>query len=940
MDQFRALRKRAIASDRSPSVLRRMSWSLIFITLIPAGLSLVWYLVLIILFTGDIRLVFGSVASVVSMLLCIQATRLVRLDKITGGVFIAFFGLAIQFLQLHLVFDSINPLSGVALLLLVLIFSVQLLPERALAWAICIGLATIILISVSILFPPFPKFNLPGFARGISTGIIAGILILGALLLWFYRGFSLTGKIIVVAMIVSLISTMIIVILIQAQNRYQAPGASLAHVESNIQASLAITEIILVLVLLVAVFGARVFSAPITRLIQTADQIRQGNLSVKAQVDSSDELGQLAAIINDMTSRLRQTISEREQTITERTREMTLASNVGCTLALEQDEESLLKLAVDLIRSTFDLYYTQIFLLDSSGRMLNLRAGSGKAGVELVRRGLFLPVNRRTINGQAVITEKPVLVEDILVAENFLSSDLLPETRSELVVPLIADNQVLGVLDLQSSKVGCFRKEHLPAYEVLAGQLAVAIENARQFDHAQRAQQDLKRQMRLFVQQSWDEYLNAISRSQRVGYLFNRDQLSPLAVSDQVIQSPTLLAGIELAGQRIGEIAIELPDGRQLTIAEQELVNRVAHQVARQVENLRLLAQVDHYRLEAERAAREESMEGWENYLQEQATKKDIAFVYDLNEVKESTDNKLLSNSITDPGKYYSQKLSIRGIPIGELVVEIKSDLDEQKAELIHTVSERLSEHLETLRLSEQTRRALAETEVLYYIIAEINEAENYDDILTALSQGTILTQSSPLLWMGVYDRPLGGSIQPQYIFTLAQKATAGHHLVGRYEINQLEIQPDDLFGSKPVFVKNIFVDRRFSRSIETLLPGLHELASGIVLPLMMGNQAIGFIMGFFDQPVMFTSAEFNRLAAITGQAAIAVQSRLLLEQARSRAQQEQLLREVTSSVINASDVDTIMRRAVEHIGHALGLPAYIYIGSPDPHHIDAEIPG
>jgi GAF domain-containing protein len=95
-----------------------------------------------------------------------------------------------------------------------------------------------------------------------------------------------------------------------------------------------------------------------------------------------------------------------------------------------------------------------------------------------------------------------------------------------------------------------------------------------------------------------------------------------------------------------------------------------------------------------------------------------------------------------------------------------------------------------------------------------------------------------------------------------------------------------------------------------------------------LADQTIGFIQGMFTEITEIPDTELERLMAIAGQAAIAVQSRLLLEQAQTRAQQEQRIREVTAQVFEAVDVQTIMRRAVEQVGRTLGMPAYIYLGS------------
>ena len=104
-------------------------------------------------------------------------------------------------------------------------------------------------------------------------------------------------------------------------------------------------------------------------------------------------------------------------------------------------------------------------------RNLVLRAGTGETGLQLLRRGHRLPVSVASLNGRAVSERKPVLVADTEKSGNFLPNPLLPLTRSELAVPLMIGDKVVGVLDLQSQKAETFNETNLPAFRLLASQL-------------------------------------------------------------------------------------------------------------------------------------------------------------------------------------------------------------------------------------------------------------------------------------------------------------------------------------------------------------------------------------------------------------------------------------------------------------------------------------
>ncbi|OQY29111.1 MAG: hypothetical protein B6I38_08540 [Anaerolineaceae bacterium 4572_5.1] len=177
-----------------------------------------------------------------------------------------------------------------------------------------------------------------------------------------------------------------------------------------------------------------------------------------------------------------------EDKVARRTRALELAAEVGQRVSLVQDTDLMLAEAVNIIRDRFDMYYTQIYLTDRAERNLTLRAGTGQVGEKLLNRGHRLPVDMGSINGMAATQRKAVIVEDTETSRIHRPNPLLPDTRSEMAVPLMAQDRVVGVLDLQSAEAGALNEENLPAFEALAGQLAIAIINAELFAEVKPAQ--------------------------------------------------------------------------------------------------------------------------------------------------------------------------------------------------------------------------------------------------------------------------------------------------------------------------------------------------------------------------------------------------------------------------------------------------------------------
>ena len=156
-------------------------------------------------------------------------------------------------------------------------------------------------------------------------------------------------------------------------------------------------------------------------------------------------------------------------------------SDVSVTAAATLDVRRLLASAADLTKENFGLYHTHIYLLGEERTTLQLRGGAGSVGRQMVREGRQIPIGATSIVARAARERDVVLVDDTRQSTDFLPHPLLPNTRSEMAVPLIIGDRLLGVLDVQSDRVGHFQPEDRQVYKILAAQLAVATQNASYF---------------------------------------------------------------------------------------------------------------------------------------------------------------------------------------------------------------------------------------------------------------------------------------------------------------------------------------------------------------------------------------------------------------------------------------------------------------------------
>ena len=259
---------------------------------------------------------------------------------------------------------------------------------------------------------------------------------------------------------------------------HQDQAEALKPVETQTRNDLLLAVLVTILAAVAAIVLSQALAGPIIRLNAIAEKVAAGDLSLQAKVETSDETGTLAATFNKMVSQLNGLIGSLEQRVASRTQSLVLAAEVGRSVSQVRALDVMLKDAAEIIRSQFDLYYAQVYLVDTDQTKLILQSGTGTVGAELVSRHHSLPLNTGSINGRAALEKRSLVVSDTTASNTFRPNPLLPDTRSEMAVPLLVGEKVVGVLDLQSTQAGALNQDIVPAYEALAGQLAIAIQNA------------------------------------------------------------------------------------------------------------------------------------------------------------------------------------------------------------------------------------------------------------------------------------------------------------------------------------------------------------------------------------------------------------------------------------------------------------------------------
>jgi GAF domain-containing protein len=193
----------------------------------------------------------------------------------------------------------------------------------------------------------------------------------------------------------------------------------------------------------------------------------------------------LAQVLNSMTAQTRSFVGTLEENVATRTAQLRATAEVGRVAASILDPKRLMHEIVNLISDRFRFYYVAIFTLDEHGQFAVLREASGEAGHLLKERGHRLEVGGHSMVGYTTAQRKLRIALDVGQEAVRFANPLLPETRSEIALPLIVGEQVLGALDVQSTQEAAFDEASAAALQAMSDQIAIALNNASSYTNTQ-----------------------------------------------------------------------------------------------------------------------------------------------------------------------------------------------------------------------------------------------------------------------------------------------------------------------------------------------------------------------------------------------------------------------------------------------------------------------
>jgi len=334
---------------------------------------------------------------------------------------------------------------------------------------------------------------------------------------------------------------------------------------------------------------AIIFSLASNSIYLALSRLRQSETELKASNQKLQELTQnLEKRIDERTLELENTsiISER------RARQFETITRISRTINSAQNLQELLPRISEEVSEQFGYYHIGIFLNDASNKYAALVAANSPGGKKMLARKHQLKVGEQGIVGYVTGTNTPRIALDVGADITYFNNPDLPETHSEMALPLRITGNVIGALDVQSTERNAFSTEDVEVLSTLADQISLAIQNARLFDQTQKALAESEAVYRQSFRDSWSR----LPEKQKIkGYRYNASGSSPIENETDEEKSRTqttarqeMSVPIVLRGETVGTLSVQIPKSERLSTDQIDLIKAVADRVALSAENARL----------------------------------------------------------------------------------------------------------------------------------------------------------------------------------------------------------------------------------------------------------------------------------------------------------------------------------------------------------------
>ncbi len=579
------------------------------------------------------------------------------------------------------------------------------------------------------------------------------------------------------------------------------------------------------------------------------------------------------ALINEQQQETQVSLENHARDLERRITQLQVAAEVARESAALHEVDLLLNQVVELIKERFGFYHAGIFLLDGRGEYAILSAATGQAGQQMLANAHRLRIGEVGIVGFVTATGHHRVTNDVLQDEVHYKNPLLPDTRAELTLPLKSGQKIIGALDVQSTQPMAFDEQDISILQLIADQIAVAIENAHLFESASRQLDEL---IALHtIAQAGAEARSEDSLIERVTQLI-ADALYPDNFGVLLVEERT-----STLVYHPSYVESQPVDHQPVPLGETPGANIVG-----------LVAQDGQPRRIA-----------------------DLSALFGGAENAGPHRTRRLVPSALSPDPLMRSELCVP-IKIGDKVIGVINaesakidDFNEDDERLLSTFAGQLATAIEKIRLLNREIRRASELEALRQASLQLTSTLDLSIVLQAILENAIRMASAQITHIFLYD---------------GEKLTFGTALWAEGQEHELYETPHPSGVSytvartgKAMAIPDVRLDPLFT--------GRDWDGAVVSLPLLHSGQVIGVMnLSYVGGPHYFDESELRVLELLADQASIAIVNARLYSQIQERAQA------LAANLAQQDELVRLQNEFIQNVSHELRTPLAIARGYID----------
>ena len=686
-----------------------------------------------------------------------------------------------------------------------------------------------------------------------------------------------------------------------------------------------------------------------------------------------DELGVLSSTINQMTRQIGTMLQERERVIAERTADLERRANqleatmlIGRAASSSLNLELLMEDVVYLIRDRADYYHASIFLLDDTKEYAVVRESTGEVGQILKSRPHKLAVGSNSIVGQATQRREPVLARNVGDEFSYFNNPLLPETKSEVALPLLYQGELLGALDVQSQRLDAFTPADLAVLQLMGDQVAAAIANARLYQSTLTRTEQQRQVIQLWKQldgmNSTADILHALTYSlvHDFGYQgayiaeLEHHQMTIVASAAKeskdhirlgIVRPITDRGPVGMALEQGGALLIPRKDPSQPhsydldfvavqseTISPIYIENKATHVLSLYSHTPNQIQTSDQTLLELIAEAAGSALYNTALHNEQERNLRELNQLYQQTVQYGAQDMATLELSYAPPASStptnaawqpYTIPLTVRDQLVGEVVVESQRPWGEDERNVVQTIADQTAYALENSRLFAQTQLRLQEQAALFELTNSLTSTLDVPEIYRRATQAFTEQLRLGRCTLCTWDRRHNTlTVRAEYVLDPTDPAQTGHYT--RFEVRPLNEYP----AASEALRRATAVSRHHTSTAlspaERTLFAQNGQTTFLEIPLIANQITLGLLTLYRgNQQLGFNDLELRLAQAMASQTASALQNGLLAERTRTQVTQLSSLNRLSRRLTLANSLREIfetVRQELLDLTNATGM--------------------